>query len=539
MLKGGFEKRISKPIVNLATIGIAIGVAVMLLSVSVAVGFQTEVRNKVLGFGGHVQLTSPMSNGSFESVKMKTNPNWLNDLRADPEIKSVFQIAYKPAILQSKEVTGQNHQGKDLRDMTGIVFKGVGADFDKDFILKNLKSGIFPSFLDKKPNDTILISQFTANQLQLDIGEKITAFFVVGNGPKQRNFIIGGIYETGLEDFDKQFAFIDIAQLSKINKWNIKANLSFLDSCFEGSTLLKASANGGNQNYKYSWSGGTFGEYAYAPICLSNDTSITLIASDFDEYAFADETMMLSNPDTIQLQIKVIKSEDCACPSKNSHWTIDYINDSTIKYQMGDKLITTTLHRTNQVNTGYCGGYEIVLHDFEKLSEGNKLARYYTENSVEVSSILERHPEIFNWLSMLDMNVYIILALMTLVAMINMTSALLVLILERTKMIGILKALGSGNWMIRKIFLINGGYLVLRGLLYGNILGIGIIFIQNTTNFLTLDQANYYVSVVPMHYEWFTFFMINAGAFFLCILALIIPSYVVTKISPIKAIRFE
>jgi len=129
--------------------------------------------------------------------------------------------------------------------------------------------------------------------------------------------------------------------------------------------------------------------------------------------------------------------------------------------------------------------------------------------------------------------------LMILVAVINMTSALLVIILERTKMIGILKSLGAKNWSIRQIFLMNGGFIILKGILYGNILAFGIIIFQNATGFLTLSQSNYYVSVVPMHYLFWQTIAVNLGAYIICNLALILPSYVITRISPVTAIKFE
>ena len=128
---------------------------------------------------------------------------------------------------------------------------------------------------------------------------------------------------------------------------------------------------------------------------------------------------------------------------------------------------------------------------------------------------------------------------MILVAIINMTSALLVIILERTQMIGILKALGQGNWSIRKIFLYNGGYLITKGMIYGNLLAIGLIIVQNQFHILTLPQANYYVSVVPMAFPITALVIVDLSAFIICFLALVLPSYMITRISPVKAIRFE
>ncbi|MFT5599971.1 MAG: lipoprotein-releasing system permease protein [Flavobacteriales bacterium] len=542
MLNGGYQKRISKPIVMLATLAISLGVAVMLLSVSVAVGFQTEVRDKVLGFGGHVQLLPFSSNGSFESERMDGNPEWLSAFRQDPDIKSIFKIAYKPAILQSREVNGINEKGEDLRDLSGIIFKGIDSEFDSEFIRENMVEGVFPTYGVFTKNDTILVSKYTANQLQLSLYEKVTTFFVSEGGPKQRNYIVGGVYETGLTDFDKQFAFIDLEQINRLNKWNIDLDLELMDSCFKGAPILIADVKGGSSTgqYKYNWNNTGYDKYAYQPICLDRDTIIKVVATDFSAYEFDGEYAQLSVADSAELVITIQDySDSCFCTSANQKWVIDYPNDSSKVYSMPGKKITTIVRKSKGVRVNYCGGYEVILKKFENLNEGSQLARNYTGNSVEVSNIVDRHQEIFNWLSMLDLNVYMILGLMTIVAIINMTSALLVMILERTRMIGIIKALGGGNWLVRKIFLLNAGYVVLRGLLFGNLLGFGIITLQNYTGVFTLDQANYYVSVVPMHYVWDSFLWINLGAFIFCVLALVLPSYFVTKITPVKAIRFD
>lgn len=541
MLKGDFEKRISKPIVLLATIGIALGIAVMIVSMSVAVGFQTEVRDKVLGFGGHVQITKVFSNDAQETSKMLKKQSWIDDLLQEENVKSIHQIAYKPGIIQSREAIDTNISGEDLRDMSGMIFKGIGQDYDYDFIRDNLKSGTIPVYEVKgQRNDSILISQFTASQLQVSVGEKVTCFFVSDDGPKQKNKIIGGIYETGLEDFDKKFSFIDIYEINNINGWGIETFVSIEETCFNGLLILKASTYGGNGNYRYQWNGASYSEADRIPICIDSDTTlITLVSSDFEYTSYLDQPELASIPDTAELTIITNAQPSCDCASKDENLNANYIDKYRTEYTTDGVKITTFLETTGGTHDNYCGGFEVVMNDFEALQEGQKTVQFYTDNVLHVQSITERNQDIFNWLGMLDLNVYIIIGLMILVAVINMTSALLVIILERTKMIGILKSLGAKNWSIRKIFLMNGGFIILKGILYGNILAFGIIILQNSTGFLTLSQSNYYVSVVPMHYLWWQTITVNVGAYIICNLALILPSYVITKISPITAIKFE
>jgi lipoprotein-releasing system permease protein len=185
------------------------------------------------------------------------------------------------------------------------------------------------------------------------------------------------------------------------------------------------------------------------------------------------------------------------------------------------------------------GGYELRVNNFEELDQIE--ARVYDNLSVDLKSysIKQYYPAIFEWLSLLDVNTQVILILMIAVAVINMISALLIMILERTNMIGILKALGSSNWEIRKIFLYNASYLIGFGLLSGNILGIGLGLFQLKTHFFTLDQASYYMSFVPVQLDVQDILLLNVGTLIISLIVLLIPSLLVSRISPLKAIRFK
>ena len=185
------------------------------------------------------------------------------------------------------------------------------------------------------------------------------------------------------------------------------------------------------------------------------------------------------------------------------------------------------------------GGYELRVKDFDRLDEIE--AKVYEDLDIELKSytIKQYYPTIFEWLSLLDVNTQVILILMLAVAVINMISALLIMILERTNMIGVLKALGNTNWQIRKIFLYNAAYLIIAGLFCGNILGIGLGIFQSTTHFFSLDQASYYIDFVPVQLDLKDILMLNAGTLLICIFVLLLPSMLVTRISPLKAIRFK
>ena len=197
------------------------------------------------------------------------------------------------------------------------------------------------------------------------------------------------------------------------------------------------------------------------------------------------------------------------------------------------------VQKLNDWTPNQVAGFEVLVKDFDKLDEMSTYVYETIGYDLNSKSIKELYPQIFDWLKLQDMNVYIILILMVLVAGINMISTLLILILERTNMIGILKALGAKNWSIRKIFLYNAAYLIGRGLIWGNIIGISLCVLQLTTGFIKLPQESYYVSVVPINLNVWHILLINFGSLLICLLMLIVPSYIVTKISPVKAIRFS
>lgn len=204
------------------------------------------------------------------------------------------------------------------------------------------------------------------------------------------------------------------------------------------------------------------------------------------------------------------------------------------------------VRRLNNWKNDEVSGFEILVSDFKKLNDQEKAVRNLllrNTNSeapvLQVVSIKEKYRHIFDWLGLLDMNVWVILGLMILVAGFNMVSSLLVIILERTQMIGILKAMGARNWSIRKVFLYFSVMLILKALALGNVLGIGICLIQKYTHVLKLDPASYYLEYVPINLTILHVVLLNVGTIVITILMLLLPSYFITKVSPEKTIRFE
>lgn len=197
------------------------------------------------------------------------------------------------------------------------------------------------------------------------------------------------------------------------------------------------------------------------------------------------------------------------------------------------------IQRLNKWEQDEVGNFEVFLKDFGDLEEKGAEIYENTSSYLDTRTIKQKYYSIFEWLSLFDFNIALIIGIMILVAGINMITALLVLILERTQMIGILKALGSDNWNIRKIFLYNAGYLIILGLFWGNLIGLGLLLAQKYLKLLSLNPETYYVTEAPVYLGWEYIIAVNAGTLVLCMLMLLIPSYIITRISPVKAMKFE
>jgi lipoprotein-releasing system permease protein len=212
------------------------------------------------------------------------------------------------------------------------------------------------------------------------------------------------------------------------------------------------------------------------------------------------------------------------------------VEDVNKAFVVGSLSLIQTL---NNWKPNEIGGYELRVRDFEKIDQDNGQIRDIMPVELKSYTVSDNYPTIFGWLQLLDTNTQVILGLMLVVAVINMISALLIMILERTTMIGMLKAMGCTNWKIQKIFLYNALYLIGLGLLLGNVLGIGLGLLQFKTHLFKLDETSYYMKFVPVQLEWPDVLLLNAGTLVISLLVLIIPSMLVSRISPVKAIKFK
>ena len=401
---GDKTRKVSKPAIRIATIGVAIGLAVMIISVSVVLGFKHSIRDKVIGFGSDITVADFLTLQGSEQYPIQINDSLIRALKSTPGIKHVQRYAYTQGILKTND------------DFLGVLLKGVGPEFDSTFIHSNMIEGTLPKFSDSESHQKIVISKTIADKLNLKVGQRLFAYFINKQGVRTRKFTITGIYATNMKQFDSQICFTDLYTINKLNGWEPD-------------------------------------QYSGAELQVDDFSQLNLI------------TMRILN--------KV----------KN---TVDHYGET-----------------------------------------------YSAEN------ITEMNPQIFSWLDLMDMNVWIILALMTAVAGVTMISGLLIIILEHTQMIGILKALGSRNRQIRHIFLWFSTFIIGKGLLLGNIIGLGCILLQKWLGLITLDPQTYYVSVVPVEINIPIIIALNLTTLLICIIVLIAPSYLISHIHPAKSMYYE
>ncbi len=400
----GDHRKVSRPAIHISTIGVTIGLAVMIITVSVVLGFKHTIQDKVVGFGSHIQVESFIASQSTTPYPVCIDDSLMRVLKSVPGVRHVGRFALTQGILKTE------------KDFLGVVVKGVGDDYDTQFLQTNLVEGKLPRFSAKQSTNQIVISRQMANKLELKAGDKVFAYFITYNNVRARRFTVAAIYETNMTQFDESICFTDIPLVVKLNNWES-------DQCSGAEIQVK----------------------------------------DFEQLQATD------------------------------NYLIEHVNRHTDS--RGEILTSRTVQ--------------------------------------------ELYPQVFSWLSLLDINVWIILALMVCVAGFTMISGLLIIILERTQMIGLLKALGARNKSVRHTFLWFAVFIIGRGMLWGNVIGIGIVLLQQHTGFIHLDPANYYVSTAPMELNIPIILLLNVATLIVTVLVLIAPSFLVSRIQPARSMRYE
>lgn len=491
----------SRPIVLIAVLGIVVGMAVMILTVGITRGFQREVRAKVTGAAAHLQITAIGQTDPKETLRIPIQQSFYPSLDTVPGVAHIQVYATRPGIIETES------------DIEGVVLKGIGADYDTRFLRKHLRSGDLPAIGDSLRPIDLLLSQHHAHRLRIGVDDTITTYLVRGREDiRPRRFRVCGVYQTGLEQIDHNLAFVDIDHLQRFAQWGLKAEILVHDTVQHGSVLVEGLAFGGDRIYTYDWPGRDWIGKGPHRLTLRDSAHVMLVVSD------ADRTV----PDTA--------------------WVHIALRDPDLMRK--ESLAIQTARVVRRGGSGgsynkYCGGFEVLLDRFEDVMAMDDLVySRYLPTGLRSLSVRDRFPEIFAWLELLDKNVLVIIVLMVIVAIINMTSALLIIILERTPMIGTLKALGATNGTIRRIFLIDAAYILGAGILLGDLLGIALAMAQQRFGLVKLPVETYYVETVIIDLDLIPIVALNLGTLLVCVLALVVPSMLVTRIAPAKAIRF-
>ncbi|CCZ47669.1 MAG TPA: ABC transporter permease [Mediterranea massiliensis] len=396
-------RQVSRPAVLIAMTGIAIGLAVMIVAVSVIVGFKKEVRDKIAGFGAHIQITNLDAGSLYESLPVSMTTAELDSLRALSYIRHVQRYSLKAGMIKTDEA------------FQGMLLKGVGPDYDTEFFRRHLLEGEMPQFSDTASSNRVVISRSLADKLKLKLGDKMDTYFIQDD-IRARRFVIAGIYQTNLTEFDNLYLLTDLYTVNRLNRWTADR--------FSG---------------------------------------LELTVTDYS------------------------RLEDIT-------WEIaSALEGKTDRY-----------------------GQEFCARNIEQLNPG-----------------------IFAWLGILDVNIWVILVLMIGVAGFTMISGLLIIIIERTSMIGVLKSLGADNRTIRHLFLWFSVFLIGKGMLWGNVIGLAFYVVQRFFGLFKLDPATYYMDTVPVSFNLWIFLPLNAGTLLASILMLVGPSYLITRIRPADSMRYE
>ncbi|HQW87815.1 MAG TPA: FtsX-like permease family protein, partial [Flavobacteriales bacterium] len=408
-----------------------------------------------------------------------------------PGVAHVQTYATKPGIVETEG------------DIEGVVVRGLGGDLDPTYLTRHLVEGRLPLLgAAERPNE-VLISAYLADRMRIAVGDTITIYLVKDRDDiRPRKFTVTGTYRTGLEQVDHQLVVVDIGHLQRFAQWGLTAEI-LLDTVNQAVTV-EGLAFGGDRDHFFEWSVPQWsgkGPHTVDAVLREElkGRALSLVVSD------ASGTM----PDTAWLRFSPVDGLVQRGGGRGSH------------------------HH-------YVGGIEVDLTAFDRLDELEEVVHAQVlEPDQRLTTVRERSPEIFAWLELLDTNVAVVIVLMVVVAVINMTSALLLIILERTTMIGVLKALGATNGQVRRIFLLDGAYILGLGILGGDLLGIVLALVQRWTGWVRLPVESYYVDVVPVDLELWPILLLNAGTLMVCVAALVLPSMLVTRIAPARAIRFE
>lgn len=392
------KNNLSRIIIFIGRLSVALGIIVSLITVATGIGSKNAIKNRLADFGGAIQIKSQKSNSSYNSSVLSTENFQLKKIQELPEVAATQKFVTISGIMRTED------------NFAGIIYKGIGSDFDHKRFQKFLIEGEAPKVEEGDFNGNVVLSQKIANDLHKKVGDSIvTIFSKEDQKPLYRKFRVSGIYKTDIKMIDDLFVIGGINHARKIQG-------------FEK-----------NQN----------------------------------------------------------------------------------------------------------GGYEVFLKDNDKIDSAFPMVEKLTGYKNYAEKVTDKYPQILDWINIFDTNIALIITIMLIVVVINIIMVLLILIIERTNSIGMLKTLGASNGQIRAIFINYTLLIMIPGLIIGNVIGLGFLLFQKFTGFIKLNPENYYVSEVPVDLNPFYILAISLGILVISAIALVLPSYLISKISPVKAIKYN
>ena len=402
--QGGEAGRASASAVRIATAGVAVGILVMIISICVTIGFQREIKVRVASLVGHIQVVNSETLYRNSPAAIEVSDSLCLEISSLPGVAHVQRFALCMGMLKTDNA------------FQGIYFRGVDSVFDSSFLSDNMVSGVVPSFgRGDTPSDSILLSASLASSLQVEVGQKIYAYFF-DNSLRARRFVVSGVFQTNMADFDGKMCYVDMRTVQRLSGWERN-------------------------------------QYSGAEVILDDFSAMDSVSTSLSSMFFMKE---------------------------------------------------------------------------------DAYGQYYAIPRVD-----DLFPQIFSWLTLLDTNVVAILILMICVASVTMMSGLLIIILERTRFIGVMKSMGATDRQLRSVFLYLSSMIVIRGLFLGNVIAFALLFIQKVTGIVALDPESYYLARVPVHFPVWSIVLVNIVTLLVCVMVLLLPTHIVSRIHPARSIRFE
>lgn len=411
---------------RVATMCVAVSMAVMTVALGVVNGFRSTIVEQVSGFAADIQVSAFGSGQAYETAPVAYDSARVRTMRETAGVAHVQRFAAKAGIIRNDEA------------IQGIVLHGLAPESDTAFLHRQLVAGRVPTYTDTARNREAVVSESLSRAMRLGLGDRFEVLFVGDEAPRRDRLRVAGVYRSGMEEFDRMTVFGDLGVVQRLNGWGREQ----------------------------------IGGYEIAVAAGADTDEIARrLAEALGEAADEDE------------------------------W----------------------------------GG---MLWENEA-TDGIETASPDGEQRLAVATVADRYPQLFDWLRMLGLNTTIVIAIMLIVAVVNMSSGVLIVVLEQTRTIGLLKALGMSNGALQRTFVLRSVRITLWGVLWGNAAGLAICLAQRYTGLVTLDPANYMMATVPIRIDWGQIAALNVGTLAVVTLAMLLPTAIIARIAPDKSIRFQ